>query len=191
MTAPETHPIFGATSGSARRPGSGSGGRTRSTVREFGAGTGALAAAHRSRRCASVAARPARVGYDPVEATRRATGARRPGGEPGSRRQRPPAIVEPARRGRPIVGTVLANEVLDALPAHRVRAPTARFREALRSASTQAGVRGRSRADRDDPGPGRTPCRRGGRARRRAAGRGLPGGRRLGRAGRGRPRPRA
>ncbi len=116
LTAPESHPIFGealavhleAVWDALRRPG-------RFVVREHGAGTGALAAAilDGSRRSGSPL--QAAIRYQPIDASpaRLASLERRLAdlGLDGA--------LEPAT-DNPEVGAILANELLDALPVHRV-----------------------------------------------------------------------
>ena len=95
LTAPETHPIFGRTVARQLddvwllldRPDP-------FVVREYGAGTGALAAAILDGLAADGARLREVLRYEAVEVDERAD--------------------------EPIVGCVLANEVLDALPVHRV-----------------------------------------------------------------------
>jgi SAM-dependent MidA family methyltransferase len=118
LTAPEIHPIFGATLSRAiadawdrlDRPDP-------FVLREVGAGTGALEVAVLD---ALATDRPELAGivrYDPIEIdelrqTAIETRLRAAG--------RQTALVEPVSSGRPIDGVIVANEVLDALPTHRV-----------------------------------------------------------------------
>jgi len=118
LTAPETHPIFGATLARVvadtwerlERP-------EPFVLREHGAGTGTLAVAifERLQRDGSPLADVLR--YEPIEVEPRrleAIAARLAGLGRADR------LVEPDRGSEPIVGVVLGNEVLDALPTHRV-----------------------------------------------------------------------
>ncbi len=135
ITAPELHPIFGATFATAieeiwRRMGE----PAPFVVRELGAGTGALAVAildgletRRSPLLESIV-------YEPVELDeRRLEGfaARLAAAGHGDRHRTPTEA--------PIVGIVLGNEVLDALPVHRVR----RRGEALVEIAIDIGLDGR------------------------------------------------
>ena len=125
LTAPEASPIFGRTlarlalgvHAAIGAPGA-------FTIREHGAGTGALAAPLAAAVIAAPGG-PATVRYlvDEVEpervaAVRAAVEAAAPGG----------VTVEPDD-GRPIDGFVIANEVLDALPTHRLVQRGDRLRE--------------------------------------------------------------
>jgi SAM-dependent MidA family methyltransferase len=127
LTAPETHPIFGATLARALdeiwrrldRP-------TRFVIREHGAGEGALAASILAGLRASGSGLADAVRYQPVEVDPRRIQAftdRLAAAGFG-------AAVEPSD-GTPITGVVLANEVLDALPTHRVIARDGALRELL------------------------------------------------------------
>lgn len=115
VTAPELHPIFGATlaTGIAEiwerlgRPDP-------FTIRELGAGTGALALAILGA-IEDPALRLA-IRYRSVEVDPRRTAA-------FDERLRTAGFAEALQPddGRPITGVILGNEVLDALPVHRVR----------------------------------------------------------------------
>jgi SAM-dependent MidA family methyltransferase len=119
LTAPEIHPIFGwALAGLLEDAWRRLGEPRPFVLRELGAGTGALALAilDRLERTAS----PLRdvLAYDPVEV------------EPGRldtlagrfvERGATDGLLATDRRGGTVTGIVLANEVLDALPVHRVR----------------------------------------------------------------------
>jgi len=129
LTAPETHPIFGAALARGieevwvrlGRP-------DRFVLREYGAGTGTLALAILDGLARDGSDLVAALRYDPVEieprrldtiAERLATVGRQE------------VLVDPAERGQSVVGLVLANEVLDALPTHRVVVRDGRLREVL------------------------------------------------------------
>lgn len=116
LTAPETHPLFGATLARVfdeiwqrlDRP-------SRFVIREHGAGEGALAASLLAGLRASGSGLAETVRYQPVEVDPRRVEVftDRLGAEGFG------AAVEPSD-GAPVTGVVLANEVLDALPVHRV-----------------------------------------------------------------------
>ena len=119
LTAPESHPIFGATlARQLEETWERLGRPPRFTVREYGAGTGALAA--------GIVAGLARSGSALLPALRYRITERSPERE----RQVTERLVATgipdveatfeADDGEPITGAVLANEVLDALPVHRV-----------------------------------------------------------------------
>ena len=127
LTAPDAHPIFGRAIGrfvDAAWRAMGSPGRF--TIREHGAGTGALAAAVIDGLDAdgSDALGALRYRVDEVEPARVA--AVRSRLEQAVR----PGILEPDGDD-PIDGLVIANEVLDALPTHRVVARDGDLREIL------------------------------------------------------------
>ncbi len=117
ITAPELHPIFGWSLARAideiwRRLGEPS----PFAVRELGAGTGALAVAILDGLREMGTTLLDAIAYEPVEIDERrldAFAARLAGAGHGGRYLRPTT--------EPTVGVVLANEVLDALPVHRVR----------------------------------------------------------------------
>jgi SAM-dependent MidA family methyltransferase len=118
LTAPEIHPIFGATLSRAvadaweklDRPDA-------FVLREVGAGTGALAVAVLEALAADRPDLAAIVRYDPIEVDeRRLTAIDNRLHAVGFAT----ALLDPAASGRPIDGVVVANEVLDALPTHRV-----------------------------------------------------------------------
>ena len=135
ITAPELHPIFGATLATAieevwRRMGEPS----PFVVRELGAGTGALAVAILEGLRDAGSALLESIVYEPVEVDeRRLEGfaARLESAGHGARHR---TMTE-----APIVGIVLGNEVLDALPVHRVR----QRGEGLREIAVDAGPDGR------------------------------------------------
>jgi SAM-dependent MidA family methyltransferase len=119
VTAPELHPIFGQTLARAvdeawRVLGE----PERFTVREHGAGEGALAVP-------LLRALPAAVRYAPVEIDeRRLARLRDRLGKAGLADR-----LDDRAPDAPLVGVVLANEVLDALPVHRVRRRGGELRE--------------------------------------------------------------
>ena len=118
LTAPETHPIFGAALSRVLAETWDRLGQPRPFVlREHGAGNGALILAvldrlERDRQDLADALR-----YDPIEIEPRrleAIAARL--ADVG----RVSALLDPSASGRPIVGVIVGNEILDALPTHRV-----------------------------------------------------------------------
>ncbi len=129
LTAPEASPIFGRTLARfARAVHAALGAPSIFTIREHGAGTGALAAPLVAELLAGEDP-PARLRYlvaeiEParVEAVRAAVAAATSGD---------PRVTVAADDGKPIVGLTLANEVLDALPTHRVVRRGAALREVL------------------------------------------------------------
>ncbi len=115
LTAPELHPIFGRTIAAQidemwRRLGSPSD----FTIREYGAGSGALflAIVDGLTRLGSPLA--ASVSYEPVDLPAQIGHIEMSLGEAGLAGRIRPAVVQPS------VGVVVANEFLDALPVHRV-----------------------------------------------------------------------
>ena len=116
MTAPESHPIFGwAIARQLEEVWDRLGRPERFTVREFGAGSGALAA--------GIVDGLGRSGSALRGALRYRIAERGPGRERQvlARLEEVDGVdVFEADDGRPIVGAVLANEVVDALPVHRV-----------------------------------------------------------------------
>jgi SAM-dependent MidA family methyltransferase len=120
VTAPETHPIFGWTLARAVDEAWERLGRPDPFVlREYGAGTGTLALTVLAGLEATGSRLAGRLRYDPIEAEPRrlATIAAR-----FDDAGRSAALVGPdgAAGGGPTEGVVIANEVLDALPTHRV-----------------------------------------------------------------------
>jgi SAM-dependent MidA family methyltransferase len=118
LTAPELHPIFGELLGRAVSNAWEALGRPDPLiVAEHGAGDGALA-------IPLLGSTPAAVGYLPIDVDdRRLAALRRRLAETGLDER----LVEPAPAT--FDGIVLANEVLDALPVHRVRQRGERLRE--------------------------------------------------------------
>ena len=119
LTAPEAHPIFGRAVARVldetwRRLGE----PKRFVLREYGAGDGTLALAiHDGLRRDGSGLGPA-MAFDPVEVEPRRVDAiesRLAGAGFGE------VLVGGDQRGEHIVGAVVGNEVLDALPVHRVR----------------------------------------------------------------------
>ncbi|MEX1169989.1 MAG: SAM-dependent methyltransferase [Chloroflexota bacterium] len=129
LTAPETHPIFGAALARGIEEVWHRLGRPDPFVlREYGAGTGTLALAILERLALDGSELAAILRYDPIEIeprrldviSARLLDAARDG-----------VLMAPGDRGRPAVGVVLANEVLDALPTHRVAGRDGRLLEIL------------------------------------------------------------
>jgi SAM-dependent MidA family methyltransferase len=117
VTAPELHPIFGEMLARAVEEAWVALGRPEPfVVREHGAGEGALA-------LAMLAALPLAIGYAPLEVDeRRMTTLRDRLDEAGLAGR----LIEP---DPPFDGVVIGNEVLDALPVHRVRQVGGALRE--------------------------------------------------------------
>jgi SAM-dependent MidA family methyltransferase len=117
LTAPELHPVFGAALASGivdiwerlGRPDP-------FVIREHGAGTGALAEAVLGELAATASPLLGSVHYQPIEVDPRREAAFRDHLEGAGFGD----AVQPAS-ATPIDGVVIANEVLDALPVHRVR----------------------------------------------------------------------
>jgi len=117
ITAPELHPIFGATLATAieeiwQRLGE----PAPFVVRELGAGTGALALAVLDGLRAAGSPLLESIVYEPVEVDDRRLdefAARFDEAGHGDRHRTP--------TGEPIIGVIIGNEVVDALPVHRVR----------------------------------------------------------------------
>jgi SAM-dependent MidA family methyltransferase len=129
LTAPETHPIFGAALARGLTEIWERLGRPAPFVlREFGAGTGALIQAILDRLALDRSGLEDAIRYDAIEAEPRrleAIAARLSG------MGREDVLVAPGASGEPITGAVVANEVLDALPTHRVVVRAGRLREVL------------------------------------------------------------
>ena len=119
LTAPETHPIFGAALAHAVADVWERLGRPDPFVlREYGAGTGTLAIALLDRLARERPELAAVLRYQPVEVERRRLDAIATRFAVAGLAA---ALAYPSMPGeRPIVGMILANEVLDALPTHRV-----------------------------------------------------------------------
>jgi SAM-dependent MidA family methyltransferase len=127
ITAPELHPIFGATlSGLVLDAWERFGRPDAFTIREYGPGTGALAASL----IGALAGTPLGdiVRYAPVEVEGRSLEAIRARLAAADLIDR---LIDPvgAAATRPIAEVVIANEVLDALPVHRVRQRGSDLRE--------------------------------------------------------------
>jgi SAM-dependent MidA family methyltransferase len=118
LTAPEAHPIFGAALARAVADAWLRLGRPETFVlREYGAGTGTLALALLDGLAREDPDLAARLRYDPIEVEPRRIEAI------ASRLEAAGHVGVIAGRDQsdiPVVGFVLANEVLDALPVHRV-----------------------------------------------------------------------
>lgn len=129
LTAPETHPIFGATLARGVAEVWGRLGRPdRFVLREHGAGDGTLAVAMLDGIARDAPELAALLRYEPIDIEqRRLTAVAERLDEAGHAG----ALVGPDDRSEPIVGIVLANEVLDALPTHRVVVRDGRIREVL------------------------------------------------------------
>ncbi|HSL33537.1 MAG TPA: SAM-dependent methyltransferase [Candidatus Limnocylindrales bacterium] len=124
LTAPEAHPIFGrAIARHVADVWRLLGEPERFTVREYGAGAGALAAGLFDGLANEAPSLARVVRYRPVEVEPRRISELRTRLAPVA----PDAVEEDD--GRPIVGVVIANEVLDALPTHRVVGRGGRLRE--------------------------------------------------------------
>lgn len=127
LTAPEAHPIFGRAIARHVDDAWRALGRPHGfTIRELGAGSGALAAAILSGLAADESDLAAIARYRPVEVEPRRLDELRDRLAAGGVADR----VE-VDDGDPIVGIVIANEVLDALPAHRVVGRGGGLREIL------------------------------------------------------------
>jgi SAM-dependent MidA family methyltransferase len=127
LTAPETHPIFGATLARGLTEVWQQLGRPEPFVlREYGAGTGTLALTILAGLERDRSPLAGRLRYEPVEVEPRqleTIAARLAAAGQADR------LVHPETSGRPIHGVVFANEVLDALPTHRVIGRDNRLRE--------------------------------------------------------------
>jgi len=127
VTAPETHPIFGAALARGLTEVWERLGRPDPFVlREFGSGSGTLALTVLAGLERDRSPLAGRLAYDPIEVEPRriATIETRlaAAGHAG-------ALLGGEKRGRPVAGMILANEVLDALPTHRVTARDGAIRE--------------------------------------------------------------
>jgi SAM-dependent MidA family methyltransferase len=123
LTAPEAHDLFGRTLARQvaecwRRLG----GPPAFTIREYGAGSGTLAAAMLDGLRDEEPEAYAAVAYEPIELNpwRMADLRERLGRDGLGERLVPPRDRLGPPRDTPITGVVLANEFLDALPVHRV-----------------------------------------------------------------------
>lgn len=129
LTAPEAHPIFGAALSRAVADAWDRLGRPDPFVlREYGAGTGTLAVAVLDGLENERPDLAAVIRYEPIEVEPRrldAIAARLDASGHGAR------LAEPASRNLPVDGFVLANEVLDALPTHRVVQRSGGLREVM------------------------------------------------------------
>jgi len=125
LTAPEAHPIFGrAIARFVDDLWRGLGRPPRFTIRELGAGTGALAEALLAGLDADGSDALEALRYQAVEVEPARTAALRSRLEAAGRA----GVLEP-QDDRPIDGLILANEVLDALPTHRVVVRDGELRE--------------------------------------------------------------
>ena len=136
ITAPELHPIFGRTLAIAiEEIWRGLGEPAPFVVREIGAGTGALAVAILDGLEETASALLDAIRYEPVEVDERrleAFAATLAAAGHGARHRRPASD--------PIMGVILANEVLDALPVHRVRRRDGAIREVAVGAGPDGGL---------------------------------------------------
>jgi SAM-dependent MidA family methyltransferase len=148
LTAPETHQIFGATLATALIDTWERLGRPDPFVlREHGAGTGTLALSILAGLAGARSPLADRLHYDPIEVEPRRLGAIAARlAEAG----RSGMLLDPAAARGPIDGVVIGNEVLDALPTHRVVARGGELREVY--------VDWRDGAFVDDEGPPSTPA---------------------------------
>lgn len=138
LTAPEASPLFGRTVAAFVRSVHDRLGRPPTlTIREYGAGTGALAAPLIAQLLA-VDDGPRAIRYlvAEVEPLRVEAVAARLAME----RLDPERVSVEADRGDPIDGLVIANEVLDALPTHRVVIRTGEMREILVGLDDEGGL---------------------------------------------------
>ena len=117
LTAPETHPIFGAVLARAVAEVWDRLGRPSPfVIREFGAGTGTLGLAIVEGLAGALPASADAFSYRPIEVEPRRLDAIRARFDAAGRGD---AVLD-ATRDDPIEGLILANELLDALPTHRV-----------------------------------------------------------------------
>ncbi len=127
LTAPETHPVFGEMLARALAEIWERLGRPEPFVlREYGAGTGALASSVLDGLELDRSPLAGVLRYDPVEVEPRRLEAIATRFRNGGRSS---AVLDAGARTRPIEGVVFANEVLDALPTHRVVGRTGVLRE--------------------------------------------------------------
>ena len=117
LTAPELHPVFGRTLASQvdelwRRLGQ----PHEFTLREFGAGSGALFLAIADGLVRMGSALAPAIRYEPVDFARQRALIQERMRAAGRAEQ----LVTIAQRNEPLVGVVIANEYVDALPVHRV-----------------------------------------------------------------------
>lgn len=129
LTAPETHPIFGAALARGLVEVWDRLGRPEPfQLREYGAGTGTLALAILDRLERDRSDLLGAIRYEPVEIEPRRLDAI---AERLAAAGHADVLVGAASGGQPMVGVVLGNEVLDALPTHRVVARDGQLREIL------------------------------------------------------------
>lgn len=129
LTAPETHPIFGGALARVLAEVWERLGRPDPfSVREHGAGTGSLVVAMFDRLEHDGSTLSGALRYDPIEIEPRRLDAITARLASAGRSD---ALVDPGATGRPIVGVVLGNEILDALPTHRVVGREGRLVEVL------------------------------------------------------------
>jgi SAM-dependent MidA family methyltransferase len=136
LTAPEAHPIFGRAVArfiddlwrALDRP-------SRFTIREHGAGTGALIDSVLTGLDADGSGALGAVRYQAVEVEPARTAALRARLDGAGR----VGVLE-AEDDRPVEGLILANEVLDALPTHRVVVRDGELREVFAGAAADGGL---------------------------------------------------
>lgn len=132
LTAPEAHPIFGAALARAVADAWDRLGRPAAfTLREYGAGAGALAGAIFDGLVREQPELAAMIRFQPVEADERRIdelAARLDAAGHGAALDRP---TQPAGAVARVTGVVLANEVLDALPTHRLVRRGGKLREIM------------------------------------------------------------
>jgi SAM-dependent MidA family methyltransferase len=132
LTVPETHPIFGRAIARVLADMWETLGRPEEfTLREFGAGSGTLAVAILDGLRADGSGLLDALRYDPVEIgeARLAELEARLAAIDAAGRPAGPLLRRAGRGAGPIVGCVLANEYLDALPVHRVELREGRLLE--------------------------------------------------------------
>lgn len=129
LTAPETHPIFGAALARGLEEVWQRLGRPDPFIlREYGAGTGTLALAILERLELDRSGLAGVIRYHPIEVEPRRL---RTLAERFGALGRSDLLFDPRSSGKTIVGVILGNEVLDALPTHRVVVRDGRLLEIL------------------------------------------------------------
>lgn len=129
LTAPETHPIFGAALARGLVEVWERLGRPDPFVlREYGAGIGTLIVAILDRLATDRTGLEHALRYDPIEVEPRRLETIAERLAAGGRRD---VLMEAGTGGQAMAGVILGNEVLDALPTHRVVVRDGRLREIL------------------------------------------------------------